>query len=156
MGSWSRGDIYHYSNIYYVEFPIALRATVSPPPRTSLQKGLPSIKEHTSIESDMWLKGSIRIGLGETKARSAVYWTGSGEVDEPQHLEQYDQLEAVEWEIVQEGRGGQDDQEVFNGPSVTGPGAITAQKSTLVIRQFASGFFDIIGSQMVVPDVQGT
>jgi len=151
-GSWSHMGIYHYSGIYYVEFPISLTATTG----ISAQQVLPSAKEQVGVDCDLWLKGCIQTGIGETRARSAVYWRSahSGEGDEPQHLEQYDQLEAVEWEVLQEDQGGPPDA-AFNTPPATNPETLTAQKSALIIRQFASGFFDIVGSQLVPAAVQG-
>ena len=154
--SWSYMDISHYASIYYVELPISLKATAMQTLGRLSEQVEPSATGHLSVEGNLWLKGSIRTGLGETKARSAVYWrsASSSERDKPQHLEQYDQLEAVEWEVVQ---GNQADAlaSTFNTPPATNPEPVTAQKSALVIRQFASGFFDIIGSQLVLPAVQG-
>jgi hypothetical protein len=154
--NWSHMGIFHYAGIYYVECPITLTATATQTFKMQSQQGLPSAKGQLGVESDLWLKGTTRTGPGETQARSAVYWrsASSDERDEPQHLEQYDQLEAVEWELVQE------DQEdspavTFNTPPAANPGPTTAQKSALVIRQFASGFFDIIGSQLAPSALQG-
>jgi len=156
MGSWSHMDIYQYSSIYYVELPVSLPANATQRLGASSQQGLPSAKGQLGVESDLWISGSTQNGLGETKARSAVYWrpTSSSDGDEPQHLEQYDQLEAVEWELVQDDQGGPP-AATFNKPSVTNPEPHTAQKSALVIRQFASGFFDIIGGQLAPAAVQG-
>jgi hypothetical protein len=152
--SWPHRSTHHYVGIYYVELPISLTAATAQTLGVSSQQALPSAKEQLGVESDLWLNGRVRTGLGETTVRSAVYWrpTGSGEGDEPQHLEQYDQLEAVEWEPVQENRG-LPPAATFNTPCVTNPEPLAAQKSALVIRQFASGFFDIIGSQLVTQGV---
>lgn len=151
---WSNLGIYHYASIYYVELPISLTATATQTLGMSSEQVGPSAKGQLSVEGDLWLKGSIWTGLGETKALSAVYWrsASSSEGDKPQHLEQYDQLEAVEWEVVQEDRA---PASTFNTPPATNPEPLKAQKSMLVIRQFASGFFDIIGSQLVPTAVQG-
>ena len=154
-GSWSHMGIYQYSSIYYVELPIILPANAPQMSGVFTQNVLPSAEGHLGAENDLWLSGSVQTGLGGTEARSAVYWrsASSSEGDEPLHLEQYDQIEAVEWEVVLDNQDGPPT--TFNIPSVANPEPPTAQKSALVIRQFASGFFDVIGSQLVPTAVQG-
>jgi len=154
-GSWSHIGIIQYSSIYYVELPIFLPANATQTLGVSSQQVLPSAKGQMGVENDLWLIGSVENGLGETKARSAVYWksASSNEGDEPLRLEQYDQLEAVEWEVVQDNQGRPP--ATSNIPPVTNPEPLKARKLALVIRQFASGFFDIIGSQLVPTAVQG-
>lgn len=154
-GSWSHMGTNQYSSIYYVELPILLPSNATQRSGVSSQQGLPPAKGNLGVENDLWLNGSVGNGLGGTKARSAVYWrsASSCEGDEPLRLEQYDQLEAVEWEIVQDNQDGPPS--TFNIPSVSNPEPLTARKSALVIRQFASAFFDMIGSQLVPTAVQG-
>ena len=150
-GQSSRMGLYRYSSIYYVELPI-----ITQTPGVSSQHALPSAKGRLGIENDLWLSRSeLQTGLGETEARSAVYWRSASpsEGDEPLHLEQYDQLEAVEWEVMQDNQGGPP--ATSNIPLGANPEPLTAQKSALVIRQFASGFFDIIESQLSPTAVQG-
>ena len=155
-GKLSCMGIFQCSSIYYAELPIILPANATQTPGVSSQHVLPSAKGCLGIENDLWLSRSVlQTGLGETEARSAVYWRSASpsEGDEPLHLEQYDQLEAVEWEVMQDNQGGPP--ATFNIPSVADPEPLTVQKSTLVIRQFASGFFDIIESQLSPTAVQG-
>jgi hypothetical protein len=153
--SWHRMGTSQYSSMYYVELPIFLPANATHTLGVSPQQVLPSAKGQLGVENDLWLTGSVENGRGETNARSAVYWrsASSSEGDEPLRLEQYDQLEAVEWEVVQDNQGSPP--AAFNIPSIANPGPLTARKLALVIRQFASGFFDIIGSQLVSTAVQG-
>ena len=151
-GSWSHMGTNQYSSIYYVKLPILLPSNATQTLGESSQHGWPSAKGNLGVENDLWLNGSVENGRGETKARSAVYWrsANSCEGDEPLRLEQYDQLEAVEWEVVQDNQDGPP--ATFNTPSVSNPEPLT---EALVIRQFASAFFDIIGSQLVPTAVQG-
>ena len=152
----SHMGIYQCSSIYYVELPIMHPANATQTPGVSSQHVLPSAKGRLGIENDLWLSRSVlQTGPGETKARSAVYWRSASpsEGDEPLHLEQYDQLEAVEWEVMLDSQDRPP--ATSNIPSGASPEPLTAQKSALVIRQFASGFFDIIGSQLAPTAVQG-